>query len=120
MLLDIIRNGSGCGGCYGHWIVDVEKNIAWDVYSTNSFKPRKIINLPDISLLLLLTDCDLHVYEFGLASMDHQEDYVYILNENGQQCVLDNDRDLYPKNEALYGKLLKLIEYLSIECPYYR
>lgn len=107
MLLYIERKGSGWGGAYGRWIVDIKSRVAYNVYNLE----RKPILLPDVSLLTLLCDCELH--QSYTARLDQQQDYVWVLTPGKQTCVLNTDIDLYPANEALHGKLLKLIEYLN-------
>lgn len=111
MLLDIRRCGSGWGGAHGHWIIDVEHSVAYDVYNVGQFSARRTVNLPDISLLRLLDGCETSPKSTA-AWMDNQRDFVYVLNRDTQQCVLDTDFDVHPENEALHGKLLKLIDYL--------
>lgn len=108
MLLDIKRCGSGWGGAHGHWIVDVENSIAYDIYDNR--QPNVMI-LPDISLLKLLDGCYVYAHP-ECVCMDCQLDYVHVLNHGTQRCVLNTDCGVYPENEALHGKLLKLIEYL--------
>lgn len=108
MLLDIKRCGSGWGGVHGHWIVDVDNSVAYDIYDS---RKQRVMMLPDISLLKFLDGCYVCVNS-QLVCMDGQLDYVHVLNHGTQRCVLNTDCGAYPENEALHGKLLKLIEYL--------
>lgn len=106
-MLLIIRNGSGWGGCYGKWLVDIEQNVAYDISDFDS-KPIKLSNM---SSLLPIYSCELHNNNW--VSMDHQEDYAYILHSGEKTCVYDAGTGLYPADSNLQKELIKLIEYLT-------
>ena len=107
-MLLIIRNGSGWGGYYGKWLVDIEQNVAYDI---SEFKSEPI-KLSNMSSLLPIYSCELH--NSNLISMDHQEDYAYILHSGEKTCVYDAGIGLYPADSNLEKELIKLIEYLTI------
>ena len=130
MKLYIERNGSGCGGYYGQYLIDLETNkyikinnpekqgsFSWNnpektawLKSLNNSECMSEIH-GDCSLLKMLKNTEL---KDTPISMDGQEDQVFIIDNDFVQLVYAPDiiPFIIPCNQALVAKIRAVMDYL--------
>lgn len=133
MKLYIERNGSGWGGLYGQYLVDLDTNkfvvldepkqcgscnynkfekIKWLQSLDNSDCSHDISG--DCSLLKMLKGIEL---ESTSVSMDAQDDQAFIIDGNFVQLVYSPDSVPFvtPSNQTLVAKIHAVMDFLSYE-----
>lgn len=129
MRVVVVRSGSGWGGVVSKYIIDTKEKVIVNLYKCfecdRDFKyfnddalyfplsefPKEAYSEYAFNIDLLecfLMDCELHKENYVM--FDQQIDHVYVIDEDKIRCVYDTDEHIWPKNDALCAKLIKLIE----------